>query len=161
MNKPKIKWKETFLLRSFGTFKVPMIGYIKPRVIELNDENIEILVPLSRRTKNHLGCMYFGALTTAADVACGILAFKIMYERKAKVNFVFKDIQAEFLKRAEGDVHFICKDGLLVAEMMEKAINSDERHEAPTFVEAIVPSQPENNPVAKFKLTLSVKKRRN
>lgn len=71
---------------------------------------------------------------------------------------VFKDFQAEFLKRAEGDVDFICDQGKEISELVALAAASEERVERHVEVIAKVPSL-SDEPVAKFKLTLSLKKR--
>ena len=67
----KIKW-QLFLL---GRFKIPMLGYTAPKLIELNNNKAKVKIKLKRRTKNHLNSMYFGALAVGADVAGGIHAF--------------------------------------------------------------------------------------
>ena len=40
------------------------------------------------------------------------------------VSLIFKDFSAEFLKRAEGDVHFISQDGAAVRDLVRRAIDS-------------------------------------
>lgn len=71
---------------------------------------------------------------------------------------VFKNFQAEFLKRAEGDVHFICDQGKEISELVAQAAASDERVERQVEVIATVPTL-SDEPVARFKLTLSLKRR--
>ena len=94
-----------------------------------------------------------------ADVAAGLIAFQLVREQKARVNFIFKDLRAEFLKRAEGDVVFTNVDGPLIQDLVRRALSSEERHEATVHVVATVPSKLGDEPVAKFELTLSVKKK--
>ena len=148
--------KTTRLIQLFGITKVPMIWYCRPKVIEHTDERIEIKIPLKRKTKNHLGSMYFGALAVGADITGGFLAMNPIQESGRKINLIFKDFKADFLKRPEGDVHFICNDGLAVKELVETVANSNERHNFKLSIDAIVPSlSPEI--VAKFELTLSLK----
>lgn len=70
----------------------------------------------------------------------------------------FKDLSADFHRRAEGDVHFSCDDGRAIADLVSRAAASGERVEMPVTVVATVPSlDPE--PVASFRLTLSLKRR--
>ena len=66
--------KTNRLIRQFGIFKVPLIWYCRPKVIEHTDEKIEIKIALKRRTRNHLGSMYFGVLAVGADITGGFLA---------------------------------------------------------------------------------------
>ena len=151
-----IATKTTRLIQLFGITKVPMIWYCRPKVIQHTDERIEIKIPLKRKTKNHLGSMYFGALAVGADITGGFLAMNPIQESGRKINLIFKDFKADFLKRPEGDVHFICNDGLAVKELVETVAKSNERHNYKLSIDAIVPSlSPEI--VAKFELTLSLK----
>tara|TARA_B100000959_G_C14898727_1_gene589926 strand:+ start:678 stop:1151 length:474 start_codon:yes stop_codon:yes gene_type:complete len=144
------------LIRLFGLTKVPMIWYCRPKVIEHTDEKIEIKIPLKRRTKNHLGSMYFGVLAVGADITGGFLAMDPIQESGRKIALIFKDFKADFLKRPEGDVHFICNDGLAIKELVDKVVNSTERHNYKLNIEAVVPSI-SSEVVAKFELTLSLK----
>jgi hypothetical protein len=72
---------------------------------------------------------------------------------------VFKDFDAKFLKRAEGTTHFTCKDGLAIREAFQKAKDTLERVEVPVKVIATVPSLSGDEPVAEFRLTLSMRLR--
>jgi hypothetical protein len=71
---------------------------------------------------------------------------------------VFKDFEADFLKRAEGDVEFSCDQGKEIAELVAQAASSGERVERQMDVIATVPSL-SDEPVARFKLTISLKRR--
>jgi hypothetical protein len=148
--------KLTWMLRLFGFSKVAMIAYCRPRVIFFDDTTLEIKIPLNRRTKNHINTMYFGALSVGADITGGFLAFPPIQKSKRKIILVFKDFSAQFLKRAESDVHFICKDGLAVQNLVDTAIKTQERQ---NFKLKIIAKTPKisNDIVAKFELTLSIK----
>ena len=148
--------KTTRLIKLFGITKVPMIWYCRPKVIEHTNEKIEIKIPLKRKTKNHLGSMYFGVLAVGADITGGFLAMEPIQESGRKINLIFKDFKADFLKRPEGDVHFICNDGLAVKELVDRVSKSSDRHNFKLSIEATVPSI-SSEVVAKFELTLSLK----
>ena len=119
--------KLTWMIRLFGFTKVAMIAYCRPRVIFIDDSKLEIKIPLNRRTKNHINSMYFGALAVGADITGGFLALPSIQKSKRKIVLVFKDFNAQFLKRAESDVHFICNDGLAVDQLVSTAIETQER----------------------------------
>ena len=76
---------------------------------------------------------------------------------KSKINLLFKDFNAEFLKRAEGDVHFECNEGDKIKALVDKVIKTKTRCNEIINVVAYVPSKLQDEPVAKFKLTLSLK----
>ena len=150
------KIQNTVFVRLFGLTKVALIFFVSPSVIQLDDEKCIVKIPLNRRTKNHLNSMYFGVLATGADLAGGLVAMKEITNSKRKVALSFKDFHAEFLKRAEGDVHFICTQIPEIKSFVSEVIKSGERMNFPVHIEAIVPSiGPEV--VAKFILTLSLK----
>ncbi|MDO9184066.1 MAG: DUF4442 domain-containing protein [Bacteriovorax sp.] len=150
------KFQDTLFVRLFGLTKVPLIFYVRPSVIRLDDQQCIVKIPLNRRTKNHLNSMYFGVLATGADLAGGLVAMKEISESKKKVALSFKDFHADFLKRAEGDVHFVCTQIPEIKKFVGEVIASGERMNFPVHIEAIVPSEG-NEPVAKFILTLSLK----
>jgi acyl-coenzyme A thioesterase PaaI-like protein len=152
------KTRETLSLRLFGLTKIPLLFYVGVSVAEITPERMVVRIPLRRRTKNHLGSMYFGALCIGADCAPGAFAMYLIRQQPARISMVFKDFQAEFLKRAEGDVDFICAQGTEIAELVALASASNERVERQIDVIATVPSI-SDEPVARFKLTLSLKKR--
>jgi acyl-coenzyme A thioesterase PaaI-like protein len=152
--------KETVLLRTFGLLKIPMLFFISPSVVELSDDRCVVKVPLSRRTQNHLHSMYFGALAAGADCAGGLIAMRLIEtEGQGKVSLIFKDFSAEFLKRAEGDVHFTCTQGAEIQALVRKAIETGVRQNLPVRITATVPSKMADVPVAQFILTLSLKRR--
>lgn len=150
--------RESLWLRLFGLAKIPLLFYVGVSVVELSPQRMVVRIPLKRRNKNHLGSMYFGALCIGADVAPGAYTMYLIRQQPARISMVFKDFQAEFLKRAEGDVHFSCEQGQEIAALVAQAATSDERVERQLDVIAKVPSLSEE-PVAKFKLTISLKRR--
>jgi len=149
--------KETISLRLLTFFKIPLINWLRPNVLRMDDQVCEIKIPLGRRTHNHLGSMYFGALSTGADLAGGLVALQEIRKSGKKINFVFKSFQADFLKRANGDVIFTCNDVAFIKELVKKVSESFDRIEGDVDVIATVPGQFGNEPVAKFKMTISMK----
>ena len=149
--------KANFYLKFFSLTKIPLIWFCKPKIISISSESIQIKINLNRRTKNHLNTMYFGALSIGADITGGFLAMLCIKESKSKVSLIFKDYKADFLKRAEGDVHFVCNQGKEISNLVDKTIQSGNRENMLLEIEALVPSI-SNDIVAKFQLTLSLKR---
>ena len=141
----------------FGLTKIPLILYCRPKVVSISDTRLEVKIKFNRRTKNHLNSMYFGVLSVGADVTGGFLAMKFIRESQSEIALIFKDFHADFLKRAEGDVHFICEEGIAIRNLVELTEQTGERQNLPVHITATVPSI-SNEPVAKFILTLSLKK---
>ena len=148
--------KANLYLKIFGITKIPLLFFCRPKIIRLDSQLVEIKIPLRRRTKNHLNSMYFGALSVGADITGGFLAMMCIQKTKKKVALIFKDFKADFLKRAEGDVHFICNQGDDITSLVHKTIQSGKRENMIVYIDAIVPSI-SSEVVAKFELTLSLK----
>ncbi|MBU2502943.1 DUF4442 domain-containing protein [bacterium] len=151
--------KTTWAIRLFALTRIPLIALIRPTILRADDQTCIVRVPLSWVVKNHLRSMYFGALCIGADLAGGLMIMNLIRERKSRVAFLFKDFQADFLKRAEGATVFTCNDGPLLLELLEKAESSGEREEGTVTVTATCPDKLGSEPVAAFRLTISMKKR--
>ena len=150
--------KDTVSIRLWALAKIPLLAWVRPRILHLDDTQTVVKIPLNRRTKNHLNSMYFGTLACGADIAGALIAIRHIEKSKAKVSLVFKDFKAEFLKRPEADTVFTCGDGKIVEALVDEAIRTGERVNAVVHVVATCPSKFGSEPVAKFELTLSLKK---
>ncbi|MFH4669509.1 DUF4442 domain-containing protein [Vibrio alginolyticus] len=145
-------------LNLFGFSKVPLIWLCHPKIIAIDSKHVEVRIPLRRRTKNHLNSMYFGALAVGADVAGGFLAMSKAQEKGEAISLAFKGVKAEFLKRPETDVHFVCNDGHVIDEMLEHTLATGERVNRDVKIVALCPNLHGDEPMAEFSLTLSIKK---
>ena len=149
--------KQTCSLRVFAWTKIPLIALLRPTMVAADSRHCAISLPLTWLSKNHLRSMYFGALCIGADLAGGLIAMNLIRSRRSTVAFLFKDFQAEFLKRAEGTTIFTCNDGLKMRELLDRAEQSGEREEDTVEVIATVPDKLGDEPVAVFRLTISMK----
>ena len=149
--------KATLMVRFLAITKIPLMFFCRPKILSISDESVTVFIPFKRRTKNHVGSMYFGALAIGADLAGGYLAMHHINKSKSKVKLIFKDFNANFLKRAEGDVHFICNDGKKIKSMIEKTVATGDRVNEQVVINAFVPDKFNDEPVAKFIFTLSLK----
>lgn len=147
----KTMQRKLFLL---GMFKIPMVGFVRPKLLELNDQSAKIKIRLRRRTKNHLGSMYFAALAVGADLAAGLHAFYYAEQSSKKMSFAFKGVKGEFLMRAESDIEFISNEGDLIKSTVDKALSTGERINQPIKVLAI---DDKGNEIAIFEMIVSVK----
>lgn len=146
----KMQW----LLFLMGLFKIPLIGYVRPRLVEINDDSIKVKIRLRRKTKNHLNSMYFGALAVGADIAGGIHVFYYSEIMGKKISFSFKGMKADFLKRAESDVTFESNQGQVIKAGILESIETRERVNKTIIVNAI---DANNEIVATFEMISSLK----
>ncbi len=148
----KMRW----LLFLMGLVKIPLIGFVRPKLLAIDGQSVRVRIKLRRRTRNHLGSMYFGALAVGADVAGGIHAFYFAKMAGSKVSFAFKSMQAEFIQRAESHTVFESQDGPIVKAAIAESRSTGERVNKPVKVSALNRAGEE---VAVFTLVISVKVR--
>lgn len=153
------RFRATMFVRLWSLTNVWLIFLVGPSVVELSAARSVIRIRLNRLTRNHVKVLYIGALIVGADVAAGLIAMRMIRQRKSRIALLFKDFRAEFLKRADGDVWFRCEDGPLIASLVDRAIETGERQEGKVTVVATVPEKSGDEPVARFELTLTLKRR--
>jgi acyl-coenzyme A thioesterase PaaI-like protein len=149
--------KANWGLTLFAWRYIPLIGFCKPRIVRMDSKTLEVTMPHSWRTKNHLGSIYFGALAIGADLAGAFLVFSKAKARGVNANFAFKDVQGQFLKRPEATVHFTSHDGDVIDAMIDESLATGERINKPVSVVVTCPTLHGDEAMATFTLTLSVK----
>ncbi len=151
--------KNNLFLKTFA-LKIPMLFFVSPKVIKMNEQETIVKIPLNWKTKNHLGSMYFGVLAVGADAVGGLAAMKQIKLSGKKVHLSFKNFKADFLKRPEADTLFVNTQGQEIRDFVTKVIkNPGERMNFPLEILATCPSKLGEEPVARFELTLSLKSR--
>jgi hypothetical protein len=150
--------KITALINLFSAFQIPLLAFVTPKIVEVSENKSVARIRLGLRTRNHLGVMYFGALGMGAELSVALAAILAIQDSGKKIDFIFKDFKAEFLKRADSNVHFICDEARDVRQLVMDAAATSERISRTFNGYAIVPSKSEE-PVMKYSLTLSVKQR--
>ncbi len=152
-----LKLSPTTKLRLFGLTKIPLLFLIRPKVTRLDSDCCEILVPLNKITKNHVGSMYLGTLAIGADAVVAVFAlYKGDSHPIKKMIPIFKNFKADFLKRAEHDVVFRCSAGEQIERMINQASETGNRITEDIPIDAYTPAD-NNEIVARFTLGLSIK----
>lgn len=151
--------KATVFLNLYGLFKIPLVFFCTPRVIESTAQKFVVKIPLNYRTRNHVHSMYFAALAVGSELSVAAPAVLEITEGMHKIDFIFKDFQAQFLKRGDGDVHFICEEVHEVVSLIKQATTNPQRLEKKIKGYAVVPAISATEPIMTYELTLSVKNR--
>ena len=151
--------KYNLYLWYFSLTRVRLIHYCRPKIHDITEDGVTLFMPLDRRTRNHVKSMYIGAMVVGVDMVAGFTARLKIRKSKRNVILIFKDLNAEFFKRAEGDVHYICKEGKAIEAAVEETLRTGERVNLPVPVIATVPDKFGDEPVAKFSITLSMKEK--
>jgi len=153
----KSLFKANFFLKALGFFKIPLIWYVNPKVIALSENEIRVKIKLRRRTKNHYGTMYFGAIAVGADICTGLFTLHILQQRKLKMDLLFKDFKINFIKRPAGDVVFVCNDAKKINDLIDKVVDSGIRVNKTVKGYAVIPLVNSKEKVCEFELTISLK----
>ena len=103
--------------------------------------------------------MYIGVMPVGVDLVTGLTAMLKIRESKRNVILIFKDLKANFFKRAEGNVHYICNESNKIARAVDKTLQTGKRVNIPVPVVATVPEKLGDEPVAEFSITLSLKEK--
>lgn len=153
-----VKTQMTWGVRGGSLLKIPLLAFVWPEVLEIGETQSRLKIPCTYRTKNHLNVVYFGALCMGAEA---VIALHVLDEirQEGKIDFLFKDFSANFLKRAESDVVFVCEEGQAIRDMVRKARITKERQTFTFHSYAMTPDKTGEEKVAEFSLTLSVKQR--
>lgn len=150
--------KLTAQINAYSMIKIPLLAFITPRVVELTDTRSVVRVRLGQRSRNHLNAMYFGALAMGAELSIALKALQEIARSGKKIDFIFKDFKAEFVKRADGHVHFICEEAAEVAKLIHESSASSERFSRTFHGRAVLADNPEEI-LMTYALTLSVRNR--
>ena len=136
-----------------------MIGYCRPRVVNVSDTEVVLSIPLNRRTRNHVGSMYIGAMTVGVDFVTGLTAMTSIKKSKKNIVLIFKDLKSSFIKRAEGETFFTCNHTKEIEAAVKKVVDSKQRVNIEVPIIATVPEKFGDEPVAEFTITLSMKEK--
>lgn len=154
------KIKMTAMINAYCVINIPLLAFCTPRVMELNDERAVARIRLDRRTRNHLGVMYFGALAMGAELSIALKCLEAISRSGQKIDFIFKDFEAQFHRRADSHVHFICEQAAAVENLIHRATATSDRLTETFEGFALLPEDESQEPVMTYKLTLSVRNRR-
>lgn len=151
-------FKENLMLKVLTFFRMPMVSYVSPKIIEIAEKRCVLKVPLKRRTRNIAGSMFLGALTTGADVAAGIPIVLEMSRIKKKISYAVKTLQCSFLKAAKSDVYFYVENADQIRNFVHEVIaNPGIRKEHTVEVIAKCPATNGDESIARFTLVFSAK----
>jgi acyl-coenzyme A thioesterase PaaI-like protein len=86
---------------------VPIAGGLRIKVDEVDDEHAATSMPFTRRSRNHVGSIYLGALLVQAEVTMATLVIGLCRAPRFRV-LVLKN-EAEFHAKARRTVRAVCE----------------------------------------------------
>ncbi len=140
--------------RWFLLQKLPAAYFSGLKVKEVSEYSCAVTVPFRWFTQNPFRSTYFACLSMAAEMSTGILAMAHVYKRSPKVSMLVVSVEGKFYKKTTGLTKFICEEGLLIQETIQKTIDSFESQTVKTKSSGF---NERNELVAEFWITWSFK----
>jgi acyl-coenzyme A thioesterase PaaI-like protein len=147
----------TKALFHFGISVMPMMRYVRPRLVELTPDRTTVRIDVSRRSKNGYNSLFLGALAAGGDCAAGLFPMKFMFETGHRTIPIVKSVSSEYYKRITTYAHFTCTQGKELYGVCNAVVASGERQEFTVYVNVTAPSEFGDEVVAKITQVMSVK----
>lgn len=136
--------------------KLPLAWVAGLKKIEVTSKQAIIGINYGYWNMNPFKSMYFAAQAMAAEMASGILVLECCKTSGKNISTLVLGLKAEFSKKAVGKIKFVCSEGDLIAESINKAIASGQGE---SFDVKSIGYNEQNEIVATFVLTWTVKER--
>ena len=134
--------------------KLPMGFMSGLKIIRLTHQDAIVGVRFKWMNQNPFKSIYFAVLSMAAELSTGVLAYGQIYKRNPNVSMLVVKLEAEFYKKAVGEILFTCVDGDKIAASIEACIQSNQ----PRSIECVsIGRNSVGEEVAKFIFTWSFK----
>jgi hypothetical protein len=140
--------------RLFMLSKLPMGFMSGLKIIRLTHQDAIVGVRFKWMNQNPFKSIYFAVLSMAAELSTGVLAYGQIYKRNPNVSMLVVKLEAEFYKKAVGEILFTCVDGDKIAASIEACIQSNQ---ARSLECVSIGRNSVGEEVAKFILTWSFK----
>lgn len=97
---------------------IPLARRLKLRVLVADDDRCVLSMPVNKRSRNHLGSMYFGAQMTLIDLTVGVLLFQRF--PPGPFGGVIKRVETDFKIKAKGLISCTCQMDLATIDALEE-----------------------------------------
>ena len=113
-------------INKFTLFKLPSAYFCGVRVKSISEDKCITSVKHRWINQNPFKSIYWATQGMASELATGVLVMKEIQKSDKKISMLVRHQQGTFTKKAVGRINFICKDGDLVKEAIQKSIISGE-----------------------------------
>jgi hypothetical protein len=113
-------------LNKFLILKLPSAWICGVRVQKIDNQHCETTVKHRWINQNPFNSMYFAVQAMAAELSTGALVIGHIRESENKISMLVAQNKAAFSKKATGKISFVCNDGKLISEAIEKTIATGE-----------------------------------
>lgn len=113
-------------LNTFTFFKLPSAFWSGVRVKSISPQTCEVTVKYGWFNQNPFKSMYFAVQAMAAEFTTGALVMFHIKESNENISMLVAQNKAIFTKKATGKITFTCNQGNLIADVIQKAIHTNE-----------------------------------
>ena len=113
-------------LNRFILFKLPSAYICGVRVKSIDKEQCVVTVKHRWMNQNPFNSMYFAVQAMAAEMTTGAMVIDKIQASGKKISMLVANNKSNFSKKATGRITFVCKDGHLIEEAIQKAIANGE-----------------------------------
>jgi len=140
-----------------GTSVMPMMRYVRPKLVEYTPERMVVRIDVSRRSKNGFNSLFLGAFAAGGDCVAGAFPMKFMYETGHRTIPLVKSASSEYYKRVSTYALFTCTQGKELYEVCNEVVASGERRDITVHVIVTAPAEFGDEPVARISQVMSIK----
>lgn len=120
------KINNSFLYRLFLIVKLPIAWISGLKVDEVTHHHAKVAIRYKYLNQNPFKSMYFACQAMAAEMTTGLLAMGYIDSHPVKISMLVLNLDSKYTKRALGKIQFVCEDGLLVKDAIQKAVDTKE-----------------------------------
>jgi len=113
-------------MNRFLMFKLPSAYLCGVRMKELDNSKTIVTVTHRWINQNPFNSMYFAVQSMAAELTTGALVIKKIKESGKQISMLVTNHNGTFTKKAVGKIIFICTDGHLIDEALQRTIETGE-----------------------------------
>lgn len=113
-------------LNRFLFFKLPSAFICGIRVKSIDKEQCVVTVKHRWINQNPFNSMYFAVQAMAAEMSTGAMVIDKIQNSGKKISMLVANNKSNFSKKATGKITFVCNDGNLIDEAIQKTISNGE-----------------------------------
>lgn len=113
----------------YTLFNVPSAFIAGVKLDHLSGDRCVTSVSYKFLNKNPFRSIYFAVISMAAELSTGCLVMVATEGFEKKIGFIVVDLKASFHSKAKGKVEFICEDGQILSEAVQKCLETGKQTE--------------------------------
>lgn len=138
----------------FIFFKLPSAFICGVRLKSIDENKCVVSVKHRWINQNPFNSMYFAVQAMAAELSTGAMVIYQIQKSGRKISMLVANNKSTFSKKATGRITFVCQDGHLIADAIQKTITTGEGQ---TFWMKSIGTNEEGMPVSEMDFEWSVK----